>query len=675
MVVAASISMNSCTDQIKFGNDFLEKAPGGTVTADTVFTNAEYTRRFLSAIYAMQYHPMPSSSTNSPPQCRNYWKGMVEALGDTYHLFFSGTIVFDKYYTGALTSQTDGNNNGNIHPFLNEFIWENVRRCYTLIENIDRVPAEDMDASEKARLSDEARCLLVNTYFTAFRHYGGLPIIEATFSGSESEYNLPRASVDECVKFMVGILDQVIASKNIPWAYTGAQAASETGRWTIAGAMALKIKILQFAASPLFNDNEPYYGTQYTLEDPSVSWYGNYDKARWTAVKKACEDFFTAMAAGGHYQLVTPSAQTQEAYAYAYRSAYMLQSSTEVVHSVRQSDKAHSNDYGFYNLSWGSKADGSKGNTRFSYSPTQEFVEMFPWADGTPFDWDELEAGKKVLNGEALTMDNMFIKGERNPSAQMLANRKYTRDPRLYETVAVNGALVGTDWANGKRSGQNYELWVGGTLAGNGPVAQNNMYPTGYRNLKYVVGESFRRKHAQWVALPLSDVYLTYAEALLQADSDNAKAIELVDAIRARVGLGGLAECNPDKNLLSDDAALLEEILRERAIELSYQEARYFDMIRYKRTDLFERTLHRLLIYRQVDGKDSQTQWYNSDRTKAAEGSELWYEPSHFRYEKQPITVGARKWWTDGFDPKWYLQPFPITEINKGYGLTQNAGW
>ena len=201
------------------------------------------------------------------------------------------------------------------------------------------------------------------------------------------------------------------------------------------------------------------------------------------------------------------------------------------------------------------------------------------------------------------------------------------------------------------------------------------MYPTGYRNLKYVVGESFRRKHAQWVALPLSDVYLTYAEALLQADSDNAKAIELVDAIRARVGLGGLAECNPDKNLLSDDAALLEEILRERAIELSYQEARYFDMIRYKRTDLFERTLHRLLIYRQVDGKDSQTQWYNSDRTKAAEGSELWYEPSHFRYEKQPITVGARKWWTDGFDPKWYLQPFPITEINKGYGLTQNAGW
>jgi len=32
-------------------------------------------------------------------------------------------------------------------------------------------------------------------------------------------------------------------------------------------------------------------------------------------------------------------------------------------------------------------------------------------------------------------------------------------------------------------------------------------------------------------------------------------------------------------------------------------------------------------------------------------------------------------WWTNGFDPKWYLSPFPLSEVNKGYGLVQNPGW
>ena len=98
-------------------------------------------------------------------------------------------------------------------------------------------------------------------------------------------------------------------------------------------------------------------------------------------------------------------------------------------------------------------------------------------------------------------------------------------------------------------------------------------------------------------------------------------------------------------------------------------------MIRYKRADLFERPLHGLRIYRIVDGKRSENQWYAGDRKNAAKGSDAWYEPNHFEYEKFEITTGARIWWTQGFDPKWYFQPFPITEVNKNYGLDQNPGW
>ena len=425
--------------------------------------------------------------------------------------------------------------------------------------------------------------------------------------------------------------------------------------------MALKIKILQHAASPLFNSDQPYYGNTYTMEDPSPVWYGNFDQQRWVRFRTACEDFLTKLSANGHYAMVQPTAQTQEAYRYAFRASYLLQGSTEILMSSRVAKTANGNDYQWWNL---------RTNPRMSYCPTQEYVEMFPWADGTPFDWKKTAAA-----GE---LDKMFIQGDTVPGNQFLQNVRYTRDPRLYETVAVNGARQTIDWGNGNTSGANYELWVGGTDAGQKPITQDDHFATGYRYLKYYAGPAFQRKFPQWVWLSLADVYLSYAEALCQTN-ELGNAIQYVDMIRERVGLGGLVACNPDKDFTKKEV-VLEEILRERACEFAFNEVRYHDMIRYKRADLFERTLHRLLIYRLVKNASGQwvreeSQWYKV-RTNATDASHKdYYEPSRFEYEKQPITVSKRYWWENGFDPKWYLQPFPIKEINKGYGLVQNPGW
>ena len=173
------------------------------------------------------------------------------------------------------------------------------------------------------------------------------------------------------------------------WGYPGtSDAASETGRWTIGGAMALKCKILQFAASPLFNSDKPYWDGVYTMEDSSPAWYGNYDVARWQRFRKACEDFINKMNANPDvYHLVKPAGNKFEDYRYAFRSSYLLQGSPEVIMSVRVHKNAKGNDYGWVNL---------RTNARYSYCPTQEYVEMFPWADGTPFDWDETEAAGKL---------------------------------------------------------------------------------------------------------------------------------------------------------------------------------------------------------------------------------------------------------------------------------------
>ncbi len=227
--------------------------------------------------------------------------------------------------------------------------------------------------------------------------------------------------------------------------------------------------------------------------------------------------------------------------------------SPEQIHTVRCGGSANGNDYAWYNIGW---ANGA-GNIRLAYSPTQEYIEMFPWADGTPFNWEESAA---LPDDADKSLDHMFIHGDVVAGQRLLQNRRYTRDPRLYETAAVNGAEIAVNWDDGTASGNPWECWVKGTNAGDDPATRTNVYATGYFNLKYQIGECFRRQKPMWNYLTLSRMYLNYAEAILMSGGSNAEAVKYVDAVRARVGLGGLVNATPDKNLLNDDKALLEEI-------------------------------------------------------------------------------------------------------------------
>ena len=176
-------------------------------------------------------------------------------------------------------------------------------------------------------------------------------------------------------------------------------------------------------------------------------------------------------------------------------------------------------------------------------------------------------------------------------------------------------------------------------------------YATGYENMKYYLGSSdYLRQNTQWVALRLSDLYLTYAEALLQANNDHQGAVDQIDIVRARVGLPGLVQSNPGKRLLTDKDALIEELLRERVCELGMEDSRFFDLIRWKLYNVFEKQLHGLHVYKHKD-------------------------TGEYKFVPYELTKYPRVWWTSGFEPRWCLSAFPSVEINKGYGLVQNPGW
>ena len=629
--VGVALFVSSCVDQVKFGDSFLEKAPGVAVTQDTIFGKATYARAFLWNTYSKLYYALPV-----------YWNtvegkmntGIFEMMSDCWHSHTDWNGINRKYYSGSYKAGDEDSSDDTRFGYTKENCWEAIRAALLFVENVGRVP--DMEDAEKKRLAAEAKVIVASRYFDLFRHFGGLPLIKETYDVQPS-YELPRATVEETVKYMVDLLDEAAATPELPGGL-GTDDTNWQGRFTKAAAMGLKCKILLFAASPLFNDDEPYCTEppQDAVTNHQV-WYGAYKPELWEQCWQACDDFFKELQAKGYYELTQATEATAKGYRDAYNKAYFTRENNKellISTHISRFSKFNSWDewqYIFVNSGNGTVITGG-------LTPTLEFMEMFPMSKGEPFQ----------LNS---TTNPFYTDNDYN---------KPTRDPRLYETMLVNGTQFGDHAA---------ELWIGGRDNINDTEKETGKYATGFGCYKfYKEGvNSLKDKYLQWPYLRLAEMYLIYAEALLKSKNDLTGAIEQVNKVRARVGLGDLAACNPDKNLTNDANALLEEILRERACELGLEDVRLFDMTRYKRDDLFRKQLHGLKIYRNDGG--GNTPWSGSTGN-----SSTYPKPTQFTYEAFPLVNPSRAWWSN-FSPKWYLSAFPPSEVNKKYGLTQNPGW
>lgn len=622
--------LGGCTDTWKFGDAFLDKAPGGDITKDTVFNNAEYTRNFLWSCYAKMRYGLPFLWEGSR-QGINI--GIIDALSDEVHSHVDWDGVNLQYYSGAYSAPSTGNDDNGRFPYMKYNVWETVHDCYTFLENVDRSPLEQ---AEKTRLKAEAKCIIASRYFDLFRNYGGLPIVKQSYTGAEGSYDLPRGTIEETVNFMVGLLDEAIP--DLPWSL-GSDESNWEGRFTQAGAMGLKAKILDFAASPLFNNSDPYCteGNQEANEKHQC-WYGDYQESRWQAVADACKAFFDNVNSKGWYALVQADKKTPGGYRAAFRKAYASRGTPEVLISTRDKNTANY-EWRYMWFEW---------NEYGTYTPTEDYMEAFDWKDGRRFNYDDLEK-----NGD---LDSMFI-ANGDP-------RNLTRDPRLYETILVNGMLGSLD-GEGNMSGNQMELWVGGNdKKGSVDGWESGMYATGFGNNKFFMFYDYMGYYTHWPYLRMAEMYLIYAEALTQTGHID-QAIPYVDAIRARVGLKGLRESGID---VSTKDKMIDAILHERNCEFGIEESRFYDLIRYRRADIFSKPLHGLRIRRiDANGKPDDHPYKGNH----ADGVPF---PAHFTYERIVLSNKSRAWWTS-FSPKWYLSAFPTAEINKGYGLTQNPGW
>lgn len=574
----------SCSD-LKFGNELLDQQPeiAGS-TLDSMFCSKVNADKVLTKAYTYLPYGLPVGGRE------RLGPSILEAITDLAqdNLEWVGNGARELYYTGALSASNVGSSAA--YYFSGEKDWSAIRYAWLYIENVDKVP--DMDEATRAQTVAEAKMIIAISYAEMLRNIGGVPWLDHAVQPNEV-MNYPRLTFAETVDRIISLLDEAIPY--LRWTQTDA----EDGRMTRAGAMALKLRVLSFAASPTFNSNTLYH----PLANEYVC-YGNEDRNRWKRAVEAGRELMEAIQKNGYYELVQPQEESHMGRRLAFRAAYYDRGTTETLISTRVSSTNVNTDF-----HWNGGAS----------CPTLNYVNMFPWIDGEKFpenfDWSKparapFYENYSEIDGEGLSP---------------------TRDPRLYETVAVPGS----------------HYWDGNIAPcyTNSPNYNNKL--SGFYLMKWnLPSAADRQGHlSHWPYLRLAESLLSYAEAINEYQKGpDETAYACVNDVRRRVGLSDLK-----KGL--NQSEFREAVLLERACELGFEEVRWYDLIRWKKENDFRKPLYGL-------------------RSKGL-GTDS-YHPTGYTFE--PFLLSSRNW-TVKWDTKWYMSPIPQREVNKNYGMTQNPGW
>jgi len=201
---------------------------------------------------------------------------------------------------------------------------------------------------------------------------------------------------------------------------------------------------------------------------------------------------------------------------------------------------------------------------------------------------------------------------------------------------------IDDDWGGGK-----VENWR------NEPYSTNSSHDFGHENRgstgmrKFVPTFSegaYPFEGIQFPLIRLPEIFLAYAECMNKLDNQ-PEAYIYINKVRNRVGLKNIE----DVKATWTEEELFEQILMERACEMSFEQIRWFDITRNRLTSKLDQQLSEVRIEKNHGG-------------------------TGYTYSYPKTVSNERNWWTS-FNPKWFLLPFPLDEVQKGYGIVQNPGW
>lgn len=293
-----------------FSCDVLDVEPLDSYTEDGIFTDANLTESYVTMNYTKP---------------RNGWsRSSLRFVCDESMENFNWASAWSINTGGLAPDQLGGLD-----------IWSdyyaNIKNCNIFFSNMDKV--ETIDEPRRSWLIGEATFFRAYYYMELVNNYGGVPLITRLFELDDPEMMIKRNTYEDCVDFIVSEFQK--ASELLPEKFAG----ENFGRVTKGAALAMKSRMLLYAASPLWNPAN--------------------DKSKWEAAAKAAEE---VMKLG--YSLDTD-----------YKGLFLNPMSSEIIFQ-----RLYNTEFGHW-YDWYNSTNGWGG-----YSCTavlQEMVDSYEMEDGT----------------------------------------------------------------------------------------------------------------------------------------------------------------------------------------------------------------------------------------------------------------------------------------------------
>jgi hypothetical protein len=508
--------------------DFLETTPLTEFSEKSVWSDPALVETFINNIYWRLDEPFSSGRLKANLVDEGHYRGNAASLN------FNRSLLTVDQIPGLSTPSR--------YLTWND-LYKSIRYCNIFFEKVGEVPFDNTIVDGKTlkeRMTGEVHFLRGYLYHLLVRMYGGVPIITNAYELSD-DFNAPRDTYSDCVNFIVAECDS--AAILLPLANTG----DNKGRATKGAALALKSRVLLYAASDLFN-TQVFPG----FSNPELIGYQDGNTlSRWQAAKDAAK----AVIDLGIYSLYKADPAPGDSVAKNINEMFLLTNTEEDIFvkyfTVNSTENVGlvSGPNGWHN--WGTNA------------PIQDAVDDYEMKDGTSFDWT-------------------------NPSHSAFPYNN--REPRFYANILYEGATWKPRTADvkpmdpdGKVQVGRWEKWdaannttvlIYGLDTRQSPIENWNGSFTGYYLRKYqdpAVDAQYFKQTVPWRWIRYGEIILNYVEACIELGQEDEARV-YINMIRKRAGM-------PDITEVGD--ALKERYRHERRVELMFEDHRIWDVRRW----------------------------------------------------------------------------------------------
>jgi hypothetical protein len=526
-------------------------------------------------------------------------------------------------------------------------LWEGIRSCNTLIENIYLVV--DMTQEEKNQWKAEAKFLKAYFHFLLISNYGPIPIVDINLpiSASDEAVRLDRKTVDECFRYVIETIDAAIT--DLPERIIG---NNDIGRIDQVIAKSIKAKALLYSASPLFNGNTSLYGS-FVNANGEHFFNQNNDDSKWgLAAEAAKEALDAAISQGATMYYYTETAPLFDTNNFQFKLVRDQYNNRFAITDPWNSELIWGNSSPVTNGQYwqiqspAMMKDPTSSSVEASWqwlSPSLRMVETYYTKNGLPINEDLSFEYADRYNITTIGFNQRFYAQFANRTAKLNLNR----EPRFYASLGFDRGINrtwGSIWNLKMREGEAH-----------GRVANTGDYlVTGYALKKLVhqdsEGDAYNKTITYpWPMIRLSELYLNYAEALNEFSGPSLEVYDALNKIRERAGIPSVQEAWSDvanaatPNKHTSKEGLREIIQQERMIELAFEGHRYYDIRRWKLAEEYFTT--------PIKG------WSVNEETEAN------------YYQVTDVSQRAFN------APRDYLQPISFIELSRNPNLIQNPGW